>query len=40
MESNVIMTGAIGAKQKVVDALPAYTRERLAGNQNSTTRPR
>ncbi|MEX2046720.1 MAG: hypothetical protein WEE03_06110 [Chloroflexota bacterium] len=34
MESNVTMTGAIGAKQKVVDALPAYTRDRVGGNQN------
>lgn len=34
MESNVTAAGSIGAKGKVVDALPAYTRDRLAGNQN------
>lgn len=34
MESNVTVAGAIGAKDRVVDALPAYTRGRLAGNQN------
>lgn len=34
MQSNVTMAGAIGAKAKVVDTLPTYTRDRLAGNQN------
>jgi hypothetical protein len=32
--SNVTAAGAIGTKDKVVDALPNYTRGRLAGNQN------
>lgn len=34
MESNITAAGAIGAKDRVRDALPAYTRERVAGNQN------
>lgn len=34
MESNVTAAGAIGAKDRVVDALPRYTRDRVAGNQN------
>lgn len=34
MQSNVTMAGAIGTKAKVVEGLPAYARERLAGNQN------
>lgn len=34
MQSNITMAGAIGTKAKVVEALPAYARERLAGNQN------
>lgn len=33
-QSNVTAAGAIGTKDKVVDALPNYTRGRLAGNQN------
>lgn len=32
--SNVTVAGAIGAKAKVVPALPTYTQGRLAGNQN------
>jgi hypothetical protein len=34
MESNVTAAGAIGAKDRVVDALPEYTRGRVGGNQN------
>lgn len=34
MESNITAAGAIGAKDRVVDALPSYARERLGGNQN------
>ncbi|MGH2377500.1 MAG: hypothetical protein ACRDGT_03420 [Candidatus Limnocylindria bacterium] len=34
MESNVTAAGAIGAKDRVVDALPSYTRGRVAGSQN------
>lgn len=34
MESNITAAGAIGAKDRVVDALPTYTRDRVAGNQN------
>lgn len=34
MQSNVTVAGAIGAKDKVVEGLPSYVRERLAGNQN------
>jgi hypothetical protein len=34
MESNVTAAGAIGAKDRVVDALPTYTRDRVGGNQN------
>lgn len=33
-QSNVTVAGSIGTKDKVVDALPSYTRGRLAGNQN------
>jgi len=33
-ESNVTVAGSIGTKDKVVEALPSYTRGRLAGNQN------
>lgn len=33
-QSNVTVAGSIGLKDKVVDALPSYTRGRLAGNQN------
>lgn len=33
-QSNVTVAGSIGMKDKVVDALPGYTRGRLAGNQN------
>lgn len=34
MESNVTVAGSIGAKDRVVEALPSYTRERLGRNQN------
>jgi len=34
MQSNVTVAASIGAKAKTVEGLPAYTRERLAGNQN------
>lgn len=34
MQSNVTAAGAIGTKAKVVDGLPAYVKDRLAGNQN------
>jgi hypothetical protein len=34
MESNITVAGSIGTKAKVSDALPDYTRGRLAGNQN------
>ncbi len=34
MQSNVTVAGSIGTKAKIVEGLPAYTRERLAGNQN------
>jgi hypothetical protein len=33
-QSNVTAAGAIGTKSKILDGLPSYTRERLAGNQN------
>ena len=33
-QSNITVAGSIGTKAKVVDALPNYTRVRLAGNQN------
>jgi hypothetical protein len=33
-QSNVTMAGSIGAKQKVLEGLPSYARDRLAGNQN------
>ncbi len=32
--SNATVAGAIGTKAKAVDALPSYTKGRLAGNQN------
>lgn len=34
MDSNITAAGAIGAKDRVIDALPSYTRDRVAGNQN------
>lgn len=34
LQSNVTVAGALGTKAKVTDGLPAYTKERLAGNQN------
>lgn len=34
MESNVTVAGSIGSKDRVVDALPGYTRGRIGGNQN------
>ena len=34
MQSNVTVAGSIGTKAKIVDALPTYARDRLAGNQN------
>ena len=34
MQSNVTLAGSIGTKAKAVDALPSYTRDRVAGNQN------
>ena len=33
-QNNVTVAGAIGAKDKVVQGLPSYARDRLAGNQN------
>lgn len=33
-QSNVTLAGSIGMKDKVVDALPNYARDRLGGNQN------
>lgn len=32
--SNLTVAGSIGAKGKAVSALPAYTQDRVAGNQN------
>ena len=32
--SNVTAAGSIGTKEKVTEALPAYVRDRVAGNQN------
>lgn len=32
--SNVTVAGSIGTKDKAVDALPSYAKDRLAGNQN------
>lgn len=32
--SNLSLAGSIGAKAKVVQALPNYTQDRVAGNQN------
>lgn len=34
MQSNVTVAGSIGTKTKIVEGLPTYVRERLAGNQN------
>ena len=34
MQSNVTFAGSIGAKDRVVSALPEYARERVGGNQN------
>jgi hypothetical protein len=34
MESNITVAGALGTKTKIVEGLPTYTRDRLAGNQN------
>lgn len=34
MESNITAAGSIGAKDRAIDALPTYTRDRVAGNQN------
>ncbi len=34
MQSNVTLAGAIGTKTKAVEGLPAYVKDRLAGNQN------
>ncbi len=34
MQSNITVAGAIGTKTKITEGLPAYVRERLAGNQN------
>ena len=33
-QSNVTAAGSIGTKAKIVDGLPSYARDRLAGNQN------
>jgi hypothetical protein len=33
-QSNVTVAGSIGTKDKAPDALPAYVKDRLAGNQN------
>ena len=33
-DSNVTIAGSIGTKAKVIDALPGYVQQRLAGNQN------
>jgi hypothetical protein len=33
-ESNVTLAASIGAKDKAVASLPAYTQSRLGGNQN------
>lgn len=34
MDSNITFAAAIGAKAKAADALPEYTRDRVAGNEN------
>ncbi len=34
MESNITAAGAIGAKDRVLEAMPAYARDRLGRNQN------
>jgi len=33
-QNNITAAGSIGTKEKVEGALPSYTRDRLAGNQN------
>jgi hypothetical protein len=33
-QSNVTVAGSIGTKAKIMEGLPTYVRERLAGNQN------
>lgn len=33
-QSNVTAAGSIGAKAKITEGLPAYVRDRLAGNEN------
>src|SRR5919108_3514044 len=33
-QSNITLAGSIGTKAKILDGLPAYVRDRLAGNQN------
>jgi hypothetical protein len=33
-QSNATVAGSVGKKEKVTEVLPAYTRERLGGNQN------
>ena len=33
-QSNVTVAGSIGTKAKILEALPGYVRDRLAGNQN------
>ncbi len=33
-QSNITVAGSVGKKEKVTEVLPAYTRERLGGNQN------
>lgn len=33
-QNNVTVAGAIGAKEKVLEGLPGYARDRLGGNQN------
>ena len=34
MQSNITVAAAIGTKTKIVEGLPNYARDRLAGNQN------
>jgi hypothetical protein len=34
MQSNVTVAGSIGAKDRVIGALPEYARDRVGGNQN------
>ena len=33
-QNNITVAGSIGTKAKILDGLPAYTQDRLAGNQN------